>query len=256
MIEIRTIYPSEAGEFLRLLCGVFGLDLQRANAVFFAEPFFNLDRKWALFEDGVIRSCLTTTPLIFGDGPAIGIAGVATDPECRNRGFASELLQECLAAPAHEGLPTMLFAKNPSLYLKHGFDCTDRVVKSALVAEAPKQEPSPLPSEEIQRRYNAWAAAESNRLRRDETRWRFWNWHFRVCYAFGNGYIASEPGVLREVIPDIPVTAIPLEGDVQWYGLESMVHSLGLPVRTSVFEMHAMTRSFRHVPQLFLTDQF
>jgi hypothetical protein len=59
--EIRTIHESEGETFLRLMCGVFGLDFNRAYDVFFTEPLFDLDRKWALFEGNEMVSILTTS---------------------------------------------------------------------------------------------------------------------------------------------------------------------------------------------------
>ena len=78
MTEIRPVRPDEAEAFLELLCDVFSLDLNRAYDVFFSEPLFDLDRKWALFEGREMVSILTTTPLIFGWGrAAMAVASAA-----------------------------------------------------------------------------------------------------------------------------------------------------------------------------------
>ena len=57
---------------------------------------FEVERKWAYFRAGRMESILTTVPLLFGWGRAIGIAGVATRHASRGQGFASELVRETL----------------------------------------------------------------------------------------------------------------------------------------------------------------
>src|SRR5438477_1449685 len=135
MSDIRPIQSGEAEEFLRLLCSVFGLDYRRAFDVFFQEPLFDINRKWASFESGKIVCTLTTVPLIFGDGPAIGIAGVATEPENRGRNLATELLKESLrhSDSIGEGR-ALLFASCERLYERCGFKPLDQVISQPLPA--------------------------------------------------------------------------------------------------------------------------
>ncbi|MER3466893.1 MAG: hypothetical protein C4340_07395, partial [Armatimonadota bacterium] len=64
---VRTIREHETPAFLALLCDVFDLNPARAENVFRSEPFFDLDRKWALFEGERMVSCLTTVPLLFAN---------------------------------------------------------------------------------------------------------------------------------------------------------------------------------------------
>ena len=106
MIEIRPIHRQEADTFLELLCKVFALDLARAKHVFFKEPMFDLERKWALFEDGKMLSILTTTPLQFGFGKAFGIAGVATEESARGRGLGGQILGRVLERMPSGGAPS------------------------------------------------------------------------------------------------------------------------------------------------------
>ncbi|PNA17660.1 hypothetical protein C1X78_26005, partial [Pseudomonas sp. MPR-R1B] len=89
---------------------------------------FDLDRKWALFEGGEMVSVLTTTPLLFGWGPAIGIAGVATAVNRRREGHAGRLIEQVLRAAARDGEgPALLLAKDVALYERLGFEPIDRV---------------------------------------------------------------------------------------------------------------------------------
>ena len=62
MTEIRTIKESEGEAFLQLLCNVFKLDFDRAFSIFFSEPLFDLDRKWAMFDGPDMISISTTSP--------------------------------------------------------------------------------------------------------------------------------------------------------------------------------------------------
>jgi hypothetical protein len=230
------------------------LDYQRASAVFFSEPFYDLTHKWGLFEGGVLRSCLTTTPLLFGHGAAIGVAGVATASESRNQGFAKRIISDVSRAT---NLPTMLFAKDARLYEALGFECVDSIVRAPLVHTSDLGDALQLDSATIQPIYQQWSQQSPDRLQRDERRWRFWNWHYRVCYGVGDrGYVATEPGVLREAILTSPLKEIPVSPDTEWLGTERLMNELELPTTGSHFEMHVMTKGFDFKPSLFLTDQF
>src|SRR4051812_4806789 len=165
-MEARPIRAGEAEDFLQLLCNVFGLDFNRAHRIFFTEPMFDLNRKWALFDGGEMVSILTTVPLDFGWGKAIGIAGVATRVERQNQGFARQLLSDVLVA-AHAGGETgaLLFAREPSIYSKLGFEVVDEVVHGP-IAVAPEREPfAILDFQEVQTIYDHWALQDPNRLR-------------------------------------------------------------------------------------------
>jgi GNAT superfamily N-acetyltransferase len=257
MREKRPIRQEEAEEFLRLMCDVFGLDLARARTVFFGEPMFDLDRKWALFEHGRMLSVLTTTPLSFGWGRAHGIAGVATLPEYQGQGLATELLQAVQQASEQlDETPSVLFAREPSLYEKNGYEIVDEVIRSPLSLDEGWEAQEPLPFERVRHRYDQWAFASMARLRRGERRWRYWNWHYRVCMDLGEGYIASEPDVLREAILPRPMGAIPAPPGTEWYGQRLLADDLALPLLAPRQEMFMMTRACPSTPRMFMTDQF
>ncbi len=257
MTEIRTIRADEAEGFLRLLCGVFDLDYQRAHSVFFSEPLFDLDRKWALFEDGVITSILTTTGLEFGWGRAIGIAGVATRPERRSLGYATRLLEHVMGVASQRGeTGALLFAREPSLYEKLGFKVVDLVVRGHLGAQEDEGIPDSLTYHDVRAIYTRWAEADAARLRRDEKRWNYWKWHYRVCSPYGSGYLCVEGSVLREAILDAPSHNLPLPAGAEWFGLATMAKRLGITLTDSKFELYLMGRSIPMQPQMFMTDQF
>jgi len=256
-MEIRPIRAGEAETFLRLICEVFDLDYGRAHRIFFAEPMFDLNRKWALFEDGQMRSILTTVLLEFGWGNAIGIAGVATRRECRGKGLAAELLNTVLrAADASGDKGALLFAKNPTLYSRLGFSTLDDVIRGPIQA-TPEREPFEIVDfQDVQDRYDRWALQDPNRLRRDEKRWGYWRWNLRVCTAFEDGYMCVEGGVLRECVTSQPGREWPLPMATEWLGLSSIAKQIGVPVVNPEATLHLMCRNVPACPQMFMTDQF
>ncbi|HRF59770.1 MAG TPA: GNAT family N-acetyltransferase [Fimbriimonadaceae bacterium] len=254
-MEIRPIEHHEADEFLHLLCDVFELDFQRASAVFYTEPFFDLQRKWALLQGGVIRSILTTTPLHFGWGTAYGIAGVATDRRHRRCGLAGILLREVmrLADPEHRPL---LFAADPRLYQSLGFVAIDEVVRGELNYPTRLDQREPLPPERVRELYDRWACEDPERLIRDDLRWRTWGWSLRCCEPFSSGYLCQEVTVVREAVLPDPQPYFPVPPSTDWVGLRSLTRSLDIPVGTLHAEMFLMGIGWPRPPQMFMTDQF
>jgi GNAT superfamily N-acetyltransferase len=257
MIEIRPIEHSEAGAFLRVLCTVFSLDFDRASTVFFTEPMFDLRRKWGLFESGRMVSVLTTTPLQFGWGNAIGIAGVATIAEARGRGLAGQLMQRVLdvAGLNNEGA-AVLFAQNTPLYERIGFEITDRVVRGIIRREDPPSGPEEVSSARVRQIYQEWADASPARLQRDARRWRYWDWGYRLAEGAPGGYLSFEGSLVREAIitPNLAAWNVPAESE--WLGLQSMTEEIGVPLVSHQLELNLMTIGFPHRPEMFMTDQF
>jgi GNAT superfamily N-acetyltransferase len=254
MIEVRSINESEAVSFLQIVCEVFDLDFARARTVFYNEPMFDLDRKWALFEDGQMLSVLTSVPLIFGWGRAVGIASVATRPAARNRGLATELLHTVLDRSRERGEDAAyLFARDPSMYVRMGFEPLDEMVRVPLPSQAEPTLAEPLPQAEIQRLYAAWEAQDDNRLRRDDLRWRAWRWGMRAALPSPSGYVCVEGSVVREVVGD-PPPEWPVGQLTDWIGLRSMTRLMGL--ETGPRQAYLLAKGTDRKPQMFLTDQF
>lgn len=258
MIEIRPIAESEAGQFLDLLCSVFNLDTVRARGVFFSEPLFDLRRKWALFDRKEMVSVLTTTPLQFGWGRAFGIAGVATRPDRRGKGYASRLL-ECVFAESEAIGETggLLFAKDRSLYERNGFVVMDEVIRAPVSLIPEEILPPILESLDVRSQYDAWALGHPDRLQRDDLRWRYWNWHYRICNPFRDGYVCCEPGVLREAIYTGVENGLPLPYGTEWFGTRAMTALFQIPIAGETkSELFLMGRNIPSTPLMFMTDQF
>ena len=257
MTEIRPIRKQESETFLRIMCDVFGLDFNRALDVFYSEPLYDLDRKWALFEGRDMVSILTTSPLIFGWGKAIGIAGVATRKERQGEGHASKLLQKVLAAYEQMGeTGALLFARDLTLYERNGFEAIDRVVRAPLITSEDEGAIDMLDFEVVRHQYDTWSGQHPDRLRRDDLRWNYWQWHFRMCTPFLDGYLAVEPGVLREPLFSQKVEALPLPEGTDWFGTTFMADQLEIPLRDPVVELYLMGHNIPGIPQIFMTDQF
>lgn len=253
MTECRPIRPGEEEAFLSVLCQVFDLDQDRARIVFYSEPFFNLDRKWAAFENGRVVSVLTTTPLVFGWGRADGIAGVATLPEERSRGLAGTLVN---AAMASSGGPALLFAEKTKVYERVGFQVLDQVVRCDIEVDMDQVETQPLPVDQVRVLYREWAEESPDRLRRDDQRWRYWEWVSRPCEPFAGGYICHEAMLCREAIVRETHTSWPVMPGSQWVGLKSMLEVVPIPTGPARHELYLMGRGFSRLPQMFMTDQF
>lgn len=252
----RPIQPNEADAFLRLLAGAFHLDISRARQAFYADPMFDLNRKWALFENHQMRSILTTTGMQFGWGRAIGIAGVATRQEDRGRGYAGHLLMHVLDEAARQGEgPAMLFAHQEELYARFGFATTDRVISGTVPCD-PGSRGELLSALDIHRLYSQWAARDERWVVRDERRWRYWHWFHRPCETFGEGYICLEGNLVREVVSPHPTELWPVPNGTRWYGLAQVAAELGLQLSEQKEELLLMTRGLPHPVRMFMTDQF
>ncbi len=257
MIEIRPIRAPEGERFLHLLCDVFELDFYRAEGIFFTEPMFDIDRKWALFENGEMVSILTTVPLEFGWGRAFGVAGVATLPRRRGEGLAGRLLDRVFDESAKSGEGSaLLFAKQPGVYAVHGFAELDRVTRGTIVGTAEERNPKLLDNDEVRQRYDQWAKEDDSRLHRNEKRWQYWKWNLRMCSALPSGYMCLEGNTLREAIVKEPQKHWPVGPYTEWTGLSTMATRLGIELAETEEDLYLMGRNMPSIPQMYLTDQF
>ncbi|MBS1716837.1 MAG: GNAT family N-acetyltransferase [Armatimonadetes bacterium] len=258
MREIRPIKMEEAEAFLSLLCNTFAIDFERAYAVFFNEPLFDVRRKWALFENGKILSILSTVPLEFGWGRGIGVAGVATAFERRGEGLASELLNEVMrvASEGNEGA-TYLFARELGLYERNGFRLLDTVIRVGIVPNNTMPTGDSLIPDKVAEIYDRWALGHPDRLQRPVERWAYWRWTMKLCMPFGSGYMCTEGGVVRECISSELLQSWPVPRATDWLGLTTMARQMGVPMsgRPRV-ELYLMGKDAPSVPQMFMTDQF
>jgi len=254
MTEIRTINEGECNEYLRVLCDAFELDFDRARTAFFSEPYYSLDRKWALLRKQSIVSILTVVPLEFGDGKGIGIAGVATVGAKREHGYATDLLNHVCDYYSMEGAAkSLLFARSESLYLKAGFEELDKVYLQPLPPGRASQ-PRQLDKEYVRGLYDNWAKQDDRRLRRDDDRWKYWSWTFKTPVALGDGYFCYESNRIREMLPAID--RLPISELVDFYGTGETAKDLGIDITDAPFDLLLMGRGFDYVPRMFMTDQF
>lgn len=257
MPEIRPIKATETDEFLELLCSVFGLDVKAARRIFYEEPLFELNRKWALFDHGRMVSILTTSPLAFGWGRAAGIAGVATIPEARGKGLAEQLLRKAMEATRQEGEDAfILFATDPRLYEKLGYRVIDEVIRGEISASSPDDEPTILEQAEVREIYTRWAAESPDRMIRTERKWEAWTWTLKHCEARLGGYVCIEPVLLRESILPLHVGPWPVPKGTIFYGMRRTAEVIGVPIMNPRKELLVMTHGFPQPPVMFMTDQF
>ena len=254
MSEIRTIFESECEEYLSVLCGSFDLDAARARSAFYSEPYFALNRKWVYCYESKIVSILTVVPTSFGDGEGIGIAGVATLDEYRNRGFAKELLEFVFGHYEKMGWGrALLFAKNASLYASAGFTELDKVLVQPL-PPGRSAHPRQLDTEEVRQRYDTWAHADFRRMRRDDDRWKYWTWSFKTPLEMEEGYFCYESNRIRELLPEFH--RLPTSDLVDYYGTGELARDLGIKIEDATVDLLLMGRGFDYVPRMFMTDQF
>lgn len=255
MSVARRVTLEEESIFLRLLCDVFDLDFRRASSIFFAEPLHDSRQNWGLFVGDKLQSILTLTPLEFGFGPVMGISGVATLPEFRGRGQAHELLAAAIAQAESDGCAaTCLFAHRLDLYADLGFKHVDDVIRAPLLTtryEALDLVASP----DVREHYSRWSEAAPDRLRRDATRWDFWNWTPRSCEALNGGYFCNEGSLIREAVLE-PGKPWPLGAGMEWLGLRSLTEREQVPIGPTKHDLYYMVRGTEFIPQLFMTDQF
>ena len=257
MTDIRPIREEEGEDFLRLMCDAFGLDFNRAYDVFFSEPLFDLNRKWALFEGREMVSILTTSPLIFGWGRAFGIAGVATRVARQGEGHGSKLLQKVIKESERQGEGgALLFARDLRFYERNGFEPLDRVIRAQVNTDMGDELPDSFEFETVEAMYNKWSEGHPDRLRRDAKRWNYWRWHYRICTPFQSGYICFEPNVLREPLYDTPVSILPLPPGTEWFGTTFMADQFEIPLLNPEVDLYLMGHNIPGIPQMFMTDQF
>ncbi|GBC91802.1 hypothetical protein HRbin15_00261 [bacterium HR15] len=191
--EKKILEDEEA--FLRLLCQCFGFDLATARPYFYNDPYYPHNQRWGLWVgEGASRtlvSILTVIPLQMWIGeqlvPCVGIAGVATHPQYRRRGYARRLLTAVLNALHTQGIPgAALQAFDLDFYRPLGWEVVGSLMR---VRVAPLLLP-PFPPEGVRRAletdypairhlYEQRVRPATGRLLRDELRWSYLLWNFR-----------------------------------------------------------------------------
>ena len=76
----------------------------------------------------------------------------------------------------------MLFATDLRLYEQLGFEGLDRVVSGPITSLPLEVDLPTYEFAELKARYNAWSIEHPDRLRRDDRRWRYWQWNYRLLF--------------------------------------------------------------------------
>lgn len=208
--EARRVAPDESEWFLRVLCAGFGLEIGSAQRFFYEDPYFEVNQRWGLWlHDRGTRtlvSVLTAIPLMMWVGARpvafYGIAGVATLPEYRRRGFAAELLRQSLQSLYREGAPlAILQAFNHEFYRKLGWETVGAIAQARLTPkQLPRYRGAPLRRADVvdrpavMRLYEHYCPRHTGSLVRDERRWEYLFWNLPnlwICDADGEieGYL-------------------------------------------------------------------
>src|SRR5437660_6973410 len=120
MIEIRSPQPDELDVLLAVMCEAFGLPFAPARDVFYRDPYYDVQNKRVLVEDGVPISCLTIVDSQMWIGKAIvrvaGIANVATRQSHQGKGYATRLLAATIPTLRERG-----FGFSALLLYSYGF---------------------------------------------------------------------------------------------------------------------------------------
>lgn len=198
--EARQVAPDESEWFLRVLCAGFGLDMSTARRFFYDDPYFEVNQRWGLWlnERGgqTLVSILTAIPLTMWIGarpvPFYGIAGVATLPDYRRRGFAAELLRQALQSLYREGAPlAVLQAFNHEFYRKLGWETVGAIAHVRLTPkQLPRYDGEPLrragvaDHEAVMNLHAQYGARRTGSLVRDERRWEYLFWNLPNLWVY------------------------------------------------------------------------
>ena len=184
---VRAARPEEAEAVLEILCLAFGLDIDAARPIFYADPYYDLSCKRVLSLPGAgLVSCLTIVPTILRIGGvsirAGGIAGVATRPAFLRRGYAGALLKETLPALFTEfDFPvSLLHPISAPYYRKFGWEYASRHVRWLSAPASLPQHPEaacvrPATAADwpaIQALHDELTRAGTGTFQRDFFRWR------------------------------------------------------------------------------------
>jgi predicted acetyltransferase len=204
MIESRAVRSEELDTMLSLMCDAFGLPFSAARDLFYKDPYFDIEKKRVLTFDGEIASCLTIVEAPLWIGSALvkvaGIAGVATAPRFRRRGFASRLLLDSLPAIREMGCGlAALFPFSYEYYRKIGWaqaghQLVVRVPRAALPAfQEARHVRAALQGDraDIVRLYDAGTRERSGRWIRDDRRWSYLSEHVKSHVVYKRNQTAG-----------------------------------------------------------------
>lgn len=126
METIGCARPEELNDVLRVMCAAFGMDFARALPIFYSDPHLSPENKLVVRYKGQVVSCLSLSEHVGWVGDAqirmAGVAGVATLPEFRRRGYATLLLDHAIDVLRKRGLMlAMLLPADAPYYGRRGW---------------------------------------------------------------------------------------------------------------------------------------
>ncbi|HZO92107.1 MAG TPA: GNAT family N-acetyltransferase [Chthonomonadaceae bacterium] len=245
-IEIGAVRPEELDTMLGIMCESFGLPFDAAREVFYDDPYFAIENKRVLRVNGQIASCLTIVEaacwLGFGVARLGGIAGVATAPALRRRGYAGCLLAATLRTLDERGYAlSALFPFAYDYYRKFGWELAGfahrYLTAPANLFAYPEARyvrlarPEDIPH--LQRLYDAASRGQTLRCLRDARRWQYILDHIKQRVVYSPDKSTVEGYLLYEFRPGT------LGGE------EGMVGGMPLPLSLRVLEMCVGTPAAR-----------
>lgn len=199
-IEIRAVQSDELDAMVALMCEAFGLPFGPARELFLHDPYFDIQRKRVLLASGRIVSCLTLTDSRLRVGGAVvgvgGVAGLATAPALRRRGYATRLLLGSLATLRAYGYGlTGLLPFRRAYYRRLGWEMASTQLRAVLPAERlaafaeARYVRAALPSDRAALRtlHEELTRGRTGACVRDDRRWTYVLNHSRSAVVFQRG---------------------------------------------------------------------
>ena len=222
-MEISAVRPDELESLLALICEVFGLPYEPAREIFYGDPYLNLENKRVLRVGGRIVSCLSIADREVWLGSKKvrvgGIAGVATRPEERGKGYASLLISDTLDFLKAQGYAlSALIPYSSHFYRRLGYEicgnaCRYITSPSFLPSSREIQNVRPARSNDasaLERCYDTWSWRNSFFGIRDEQRWQYLLKNVQQCHI----YIQEGNGIAGYLLTDIRQNPPAFEGEV------------------------------------------
>ncbi|WLD95033.1 enhanced intracellular survival protein Eis [Alkalihalobacillus sp. AL-G] len=185
-MEIRTIKENEFDDFIKMGEFAFQYELSEVEKQK-RKKFMDLKMCWAIFDDGKMVSKLTIHPMEIWMGEKVfsmgGIAGVATWPEHRRKGFVQTLMRKSLEVMKENNQTvSMLYPFSFSFYRKYGWEMTHSIKHYEITPQQiGKRNPSingivsriDHDSDRLDRIYNRFAKRYSGTLKRTKEWWQY-----------------------------------------------------------------------------------
>ncbi|MGC8666508.1 MAG: GNAT family N-acetyltransferase [Chthonomonadales bacterium] len=186
MICVRPPTSEELEAMLGLMCEAFHLPHAPARELFYRDPYFSLENKRVLVQDGRVVSCLTLVDATMWIGQArvrvAGVANVCTAEAERRKGYARRLLSDTVVDLRRRGSSMAgLLPYSYAFYQRLGWElCSTQYRFTAPPAALPPYQEArfvrPAQPEDVQRISSLYAWYSEGRTGwcvRDAKRWEY-----------------------------------------------------------------------------------